>query len=52
MDALILAAGDGTRLQPLTEDRPKVMIDIWNVPVLERVLFSLKEAGIKPDLLL
>jgi choline kinase/phosphatidylglycerophosphate synthase len=47
MDALILAAGDGTRLQPLTDDKPKVMIDIWNVPVLERVLFSLKEAGIK-----
>ena len=47
MDALILAAGDGTRLRPLTEDKPKVMIKIWNVPILERLLFSLKEAGIK-----
>jgi len=47
MNALILAAGDGTRLRPFTEDKPKVMINIWNVPVLERLLYSLKEAGIK-----
>ena len=47
MNALILAAGDGTRLHPLTVDKPKVMIKIWNVPVLERLLYSLKEAGIK-----
>ena len=47
MNALILAAGDGTRLHPLTLDKPKVMINIWSVPILERLLFSLKEAGIK-----
>ena len=47
MNALILAAGDGTRLLPLTVDKPKVMIKIWSVPILERLLFSLKEAGIK-----
>jgi choline kinase/phosphatidylglycerophosphate synthase len=47
MNALILAAGDGTRLMPLTKDKPKVMIKIWSVPMLERLLFSLKEAGIK-----
>jgi len=47
MYALILAAGDGTRLLPLTEDKPKVMIKIWNVPILERLLYNLKEAGIK-----
>lgn len=47
MDALILAAGDGTRLQPLTEKKPKVMIEIWGVPILERLLYSLKEAGVK-----
>jgi glucose-1-phosphate thymidylyltransferase len=46
MDALILAAGDGTRLQPYTNIKPKVMIEIWGVPVLERLLFALKEAGI------
>lgn len=47
MNALILAAGDGTRLLPLTKDKPKVMIKIWSVPVLERLLYSLKEAGIR-----
>ena len=46
MDALILAAGDGTRLQPYTKIKPKVMIEIWGVPVLERLLYALKEAGI------
>ncbi len=44
--ALILAAGDGTRLRPLTIDKPKVMINIWGVPILERLLFNLKKAGI------
>ncbi len=47
MNALILAAGDGTRFHPLTKDKPKVMIKIWGVPILERLLYSLKEAGIK-----
>jgi glucose-1-phosphate thymidylyltransferase len=46
LDALILAAGDGTRLQPYTAVQPKVMIEIWGVPILERVLYALKEAGI------
>jgi choline kinase/phosphatidylglycerophosphate synthase len=47
LDALILAAGDGTRLRPYTQTKPKVMIEIWGVPVLERLLYALKEAGIK-----
>jgi len=46
LDALILAAGDGTRLQPYTLVKPKVMIEIWGVPVLERLLYALREAGI------
>ncbi len=44
--ALILAAGDGTRLYPLTKDKPKVMIKIWGIPILERLLYNLKKAGI------
>jgi choline kinase/phosphatidylglycerophosphate synthase len=44
--ALILAAGDGTRLYPLTKDKPKVMIKIWGVPILERLLYNLKKAEI------
>jgi choline kinase/phosphatidylglycerophosphate synthase len=47
LDALILAAGDGTRLQPYTKVKPKVMIEIWGVPILERLLYALKEAGLK-----
>ena len=47
MDALILAAGDGTRLFPLTKDKPKVMIKIYGVPILERSLHALKNVGVK-----
>jgi len=47
MDALILAAGDGTRLKPLTNDKPKVMIRIYGVPILERSLHVLKNVGVK-----
>ena len=42
MDALILAAGDGTRLFPLTKDKPKVMIKLYGFPILERSTYSQK----------
>jgi choline kinase/phosphatidylglycerophosphate synthase len=51
MDALILAAGDGTRLGPLTKDKPKVMIKIYGVPILERSLHVLKNVGVKRSLI-
>lgn len=51
MDALILAAGDGTRLSPLTKDKPKVMIKIHGVPILERSLHVLKNVGVKMALI-
>ena len=47
MDALILAAGDGTRLFPLTKDKPKVMIKIYGLPILERSFHALKNVGVK-----
>jgi dTDP-glucose pyrophosphorylase len=47
MKAVILAAGKGVRMLPLTEDRPKVMIELNGKPFLWYVIENLKQAGIK-----
>src|SRR5512136_407967 len=41
MKAVILAAGEGMRLRPLTVSEPKVMIPVANRPILEYVVDSL-----------
>lgn len=46
MNAVVLAAGKGVRLRPLTEKIPKVMVKVKGKPLLERVLSKLAEAGI------
>jgi glucose-1-phosphate thymidylyltransferase len=46
MKAVILAAGEGSRLKPFTATRPKVMIPICNKPILEYVINALHECGI------
>lgn len=46
MQAVILAAGEGTRMRPLTESRPKVMLPIANRPMLEHVIRNVKEGGV------
>ena len=46
MKAVILAAGEGSRMRPLTYTRPKVMLPIANKPILEHLLIEAAGAGI------
>src|SRR4030067_3769254 len=46
MKAVVLAAGEGVRLQPITATRPKHLIDLGGKPVLEHILEALKSSGI------
>jgi len=43
MKAIILAAGKGTRLLPLTEQTPKPLIGIANIPIINRIFQSLPD---------
>ena len=47
MKAIILAAGRGSRLLSLTDDRPKCMVELKGRPLLSWQIKSLREAGIK-----
>jgi bifunctional UDP-N-acetylglucosamine pyrophosphorylase/glucosamine-1-phosphate N-acetyltransferase len=46
MKAVILAAGKGKRLMPITSSRPKPMIPLAGKPLLEHTILGLKDAGI------
>ncbi|MDF1533103.1 MAG: sugar phosphate nucleotidyltransferase [Methanosarcinaceae archaeon] len=46
MKAVILVAGEGTRMRPLTSARPKVMLPIANKPILEHIVNAAVDAGI------
>jgi bifunctional UDP-N-acetylglucosamine pyrophosphorylase/glucosamine-1-phosphate N-acetyltransferase len=46
MKAVILAAGKGSRMQPLTQNRPKVMLPIANKPIIEHLISEVIAAGI------
>jgi len=51
MKAVILAAGLGKRLRPLTNDKPKALVELKGKPLLEHVLESLEKAGVKETVL-
>jgi len=44
--ALVLAAGEGRRLRPLTYDRPKPMLPVGDRPLLEQIIILLREHGV------
>ncbi|SDY78159.1 sugar phosphate nucleotidyltransferase [Halopenitus persicus] len=44
--AVVLAAGEGRRLEPLTNRRPKPMLPVATRPILEYVIEAIREAGI------
>jgi len=47
MRAMVLAAGLGTRLRPLTDDRPKALVEVGGRTMLELTLERLKRAGVR-----
>jgi mannose-1-phosphate guanylyltransferase len=51
LKAVILAGGFGKRLKPLTDQRPKPMIEVLNVPIIEWQVRWLRKFGIKDFIL-
>lgn len=52
MRAILLAAGMGTRLRPLTESTPKSLVKVNGKPMIERQIEFLKERGINDIVIL
>lgn len=46
MIGVIIAAGKGTRLLPLTEKMPKVMLEVGGKPIIEHIIGTMKSTGI------
>jgi glucose-1-phosphate thymidylyltransferase len=44
--AVVLAAGQGTRLHPLTDDTPKVLVEVDGTPLIEHAFDSLIDVGV------
>lgn len=46
MQAIILAAGEGSRMRPLTAKRPKVILPVAGRPLLEQIIVRARDAGV------
>lgn len=46
MQCVVLAAGEGKRMRPLTAKKPKVMLPIVNKPMIEHLVLAVRDAGI------
>ncbi len=47
MKAVIIAAGPGSRLMPLTNDKPKCLLQIGDKTIMQRTLEAMRECGIE-----
>jgi UDP-N-acetylglucosamine diphosphorylase / glucose-1-phosphate thymidylyltransferase / UDP-N-acetylgalactosamine diphosphorylase / glucosamine-1-phosphate N-acetyltransferase / galactosamine-1-phosphate N-acetyltransferase len=47
MQCVVLAAGEGKRMRPLTAKRPKVMLPLANHPMMEHLVLAIRDTGIK-----
>ncbi len=45
--ALLMAAGMGTRIRPISEDTPKPLIEVNGITMIESLIQSIQQAGIK-----
>lgn len=49
MHVIILAAGQGSRLRPLTDERPKCMVEINGKSIIQRQLLTMRACGVREE---